>query len=300
MHSSKKHLKILITGANSRLGTRIEELALAQKVTVLCTDLIPRNPRTQFADITKENEIAKLLKKEKPDCVIHTAALTDVDLCEREKELAWQVNVTGSENVAGACLAVGAKLINISTDYVFDGKSGPYSESDSPHPINVYGKTKLEAEKKVHALCKNSLTIRTCVPYDWNSKADPNFLMWLVQKLESKSKVKIVTDQFNTPTFAPHLAEIILQFCQTDHQGIVNVSGNEYLNRYEFALKVCKIFDCDIHLIQQCTTDEIKQIASRPRQAGLKVEKVENLLQSHMLPIEEGLKRAKQLRFLSL
>lgn len=288
--------KIAVIGSRSRMGTRLMEKAKQNGYQPIGFARVKDANADYAVDITQKTQIDEALRKTRPDVVILVAAMTDVDGCEKDQKLAWSINVDGSENVAAACEALKLKLINISTDYVFDGKNGPYSEDAAPNPINVYGLTKLEGEKKIHSICKNALTLRTAVPYDWNPSAKPNFLMWLIEKLEQKSKVKIVTDQWNTPTFYPHLAEIILKFVERGPEGIFHVAGREFLSRYDFAVKTCGIFGYDEKLIESATSNEFKQIARRPLKNGLKVQKAEQFLGSQFMSVDEGLQATKQLR----
>jgi dTDP-4-dehydrorhamnose reductase len=222
--------------------------------------------------------------------------MTDVDGCEKDREMAWKVNVLATENVAQACKTHGSRLVYISTDYVFDGQAGPYSETDTVSPAQYYGETKLEGEKKVYAALPDALTVRICVPYDWNTQAKPNFLMWLVSKLEAKEKVKIVTDQWNTPTCMPHAAEIMLQLLEKGAKGIFHVSGRDFLDRYDFSMQVCKVFGLDPSLMEPCTSEGFKQIAARPMRGGLKCGKAETFLSQKMLTTSEGLELVRRLR----
>lgn len=302
--------KVLITGIYSRLGRRLWEELLKRNLTPLGIDRIKKeeSPLKQEnvlsgsvfqADITDFSQLLPIFEKEEPGIVIHAAAMTDVDGCEKEKDAAWKINVLGTENVAKAANAAKAQLIYISTDYVFDGQSGPYSENATPNPINHYGLTKWEGEKCAQKFCEDALIVRTCVPYDWNMNAAPNFLMWLVEKLKKNEKLKIVQDQFNTPTFLPHLAECIVDFCEKDTKGIVHCSGKEFISRYDFAKKVCSIFGFPLSLIEPCITAELKQIAPRPLKAGLLVEKAEQLLGKKMLTTNEGIRRTHHLFLIS-
>lgn len=292
---SRMGKKILITGIYSRLGRRLKETLLKKNLTPIGIERIKKEKSVFQADITELSQLLPIFEKEKPEIVIHAAAMTDVDGCEIEKDAAWKINVLGTENVAKAAQIGKARMIYISTDYVFDGNSGPYSEDANPNPINHYGLTKLEGEKRAQKFCEDALILRTCVPYDWNDHAAPNFLMWLVEKLKKNEKLKIAQDQFNTPTFIPHLAECIADFCQKNTKGVVHCSGKEFISRYDFAKKVCSIFGCSPLLIEPCLSSELKQIAQRPLKAGLIVEKAEQILEKKMLPLEEGLKCAHQL-----
>jgi dTDP-4-dehydrorhamnose reductase len=184
-------LRLFVTGYKGLLGSKIIKYSEAY-------------PKERI-DITKK-EIFIAIKKVKPEFVIHCAAFTDVDGCEIQKEKAWEVNVTGTENVAKACQKIGAKMIYVSTDFVFDGKKGMYKETDKTNPINYYGKTKLEGEKRVKEICKNYVIARTSVLYGWHERL--NFVTWVIEQLKNKNKIRIVTDQYTSPTLADNLAKL--------------------------------------------------------------------------------------------
>ncbi len=287
--------KLLITGIHSRMGSRVRELAIKRGWRVRGLDLVSHAPDTIVADISRLGDLRRVFKREMPDGVIHTAAYTDVDGCESKKRLAWKVNVTGTANTAECALGVKARMLHISTDYVFDGKKGPYAESDKVNPISYYGVTKLEAEKAVRSVDRSAVIVRTCVPYDWNNSAAPNFLMWLVQQLKAGKPVKIVTDQWNTPTFVPDFARSLLELVLSVERGVLNVSGGEFINRFDFAVKACKVFGCDEGLVHPCLSSDFKQAAARPMRAGLIVKKAEAVFGQKMLSADEGLEKTVRL-----
>lgn len=288
-----KQPKLMIVGAGSRLGFRLMQKA-AGRFDWIGVDRVASRPEIRAADITHPDEILPLFKTFQPDYVLQTAAITDVDGCEANQKLAWSVNVDGARNIADICQKFKARLIHVSTDYIFDGRDGPYDEDASPNPINYYGLTKWEAEKAVQSLCPESITVRTCVPYDWNPQCPPNFLMWLVGKLREKQGVSIVNDQWNTPTYNPHLAEVLLMLCDRWAPGVYNVSGRDFVNRYDFSLAVCDAFDFDRSLVTPTDSARFKQSAARPPRAGLKVGKIERHLGITMMSVKEGLEFARR------
>lgn len=296
MKSNGAAPKILLSGARSRLGTRV--LEAAESSGFVCCG-IGRNassaPRVIRADITDRRALLAAFEECRPQFAIHAAAITDVDGCETNRELARSVNVDGSRNMAEACAKHGIKLIYVSTDYVFDGAAGPYGEEDKPNPLNYYSQTKLDAEKAVSEICRDAIIVRTCVPYDWNTAASPNFLMWLVAQLKAGRKISIVNDQWNSPTFMPQLAETLVALCSKWQPGIFNIAGGEVANRYDFSVAAAKAFGLDEDLIRSCSSSEFRQVAKRPLRAGLKVDKIERHLGVKMLKLSEGLKLAHRL-----
>ena len=253
--------------------------------------------RNQKLDLRDEVKTYEFLEKVRPDYIVHSAALSSADACEMDKENCSKTNISTSIFLAKACSMVGGKMIGISSDYVFDGKNGPYSESDPTHPINEYGRAKLKGEKMLAKYCPNSLSIRSCVLYDWNPRPRrENFLVWLIKKLTLNEKVKIVDDQFATPTFIPLLAEVIVELLQSEHRGVINVSGSEWLSRYDFSVKAADIFGLDSSLITRSDSSQFIQSAQRPLKGGLKIEQVENLLEKKMYSCAQGLQICKNIK----
>ncbi len=298
-------MKVLITGSNGLLGQKLVKTFSSDHQTtgidLQIESFIPEiNFTYQALSILDVEKLKELFSSFKPEVVINTAAYTDVDGCEENKELAWSVNVDGVKNLVDLCKKIKAKLIHLSTDYIFDGKNGPYSEEDIPNPVGYYGLTKLESEKSILSECGPAgkekidfLIVRTNVLYGKGENLRPNFVLWLIQKLSNKEKVKIVTDQYNNPTLADNLASAIKEAIEKGLSGILNIAGSEYLSRYDFALKVAKNFGFDQNLISPAKTSELKQKAPRPRRGGLKIDKAKKLLTTELLNIEKGLEYVK-------
>ncbi len=295
-------MKVLVIGGGGQLGSKIIEKA-KDNFDVYAT-YMTREPsldpsRIYKVDKTDRGGIIHFFRKLKPNIVIDTAALHSVDYCETHKQEAWAVNVEGTKNVVEACSKNRAKMVFVSTDYVFDGTKGNYMEEEPVKPINYYGLTKLEAEKMIDQTSEDYIVARPSVIYSWvppdrsrlqSSSGKPlNFAMWLIQKLREKTPVKIVTDQYSSPTLADSLAETILRLSESDKVGIYHTAGKTRLSRYDFALKIAQKFGLDENLISPITTDQLKQMAKRPMDSSLNVEKVERDLKTKMLIIDEAL-----------
>ncbi len=282
---------ILITGGGGLLGSKLAT-TLSDKYKTFTTynthTIGLRNSCSFYLDITNKKEVQKLIRELSPDVIIHTAALTDVDYCETNKKDAWSVNVEGTGNIAEASKRADSKFVYISTDYVFNGREGLYKEDDQPNPINYYGKTKLEGEKLVQKL-DDHIIARTSVLYGWHSKL--NFVTWIIQELKQEHRIDIVKDQFNSPTLADDLVDMILKLIETEKEGIFHVSGSERISRYDFAKKIAGIFELDANLINPITSDELNWIAKRPLDSSLDVSKISII--KRPLNIEEGLKKMK-------
>lgn len=286
MEIANETKKILIIGANGLLGTHILELKnkkdiINQKITFIAADLenthIEKNIPFYKIDITNREETIKNIIKISPNVIILTAAITDVDQNEINKELATNVNTNGPKNVVEACKRTGAKLVFISTDFVFDGisKAGNYNEKNTPNPQSHYGKTKYDAELAIINSKIDYLICRTAVLYGWNEWKE-NFITWVLNKLRRKEKISIVSTQINNATLVENLAEIILKLIEKNAKGIYHTAGDGALSRYEIALKCAEIFDYDTNLIT--SIEEFKQKAIRPKNAGLNINKLKNLI----------------------
>ena len=286
--------KLLVTGASGLLGNWTVALAQSDYV-VTPTDIIESlHANAVKTDITEATEVSNLFSKLRPDIVIHTASETNVDRCETEKERAWKINVEGTRNIAEACRETGAKLICISTDYVFDGEKGLYEEDDAPNPIDFYGLTKLEGEKQVMKRCKNYAVLRTSVLYGrhpWKQ----DFATWVINKLKQNQEITVVDDHFNTPTLAENLAKMTLEVGARDLQGIFHTSGRERISRYEFARKIAQFFDLNSSLIKPIKMNELRAwIAKRPKDSSLNTKKIQEQLKTKPLDINEGLSKLKE------
>lgn len=290
-------MKILVTGGSGLLGSKIVKYA-KEKFEVVSTywqhPINGQGFKTERLDIKNIDQVTKLMEKHHPDVVVHSAALTNVDYCEKNREEAWLTNAKGTENVANACKKIDSKVVYISTAGIFDGKHAPYSETDRPNPPNYYAQTKLQGEH--HALIlKNCIVIRTTVPYGWHPWK-LNFVTWVIDNLEKKKQIKIVTDQRNTPTYADDFANALLRLIELDEQGIFNVVGGISVNRFDFATKIAKTFNLDESFIAPVTTKELAQVALRPSDDSLKIDKILKL-GIKTSTVDEGLQKMKREKF---
>lgn len=276
--------KILITGANGLLGQSLVDI-FQKKYTMIATGVEDRsmhpnqNVKYQILDISNFNQSKDLINKFAPDVIINAASFTQVDACENQRELCWQINVKGVENLANLCRRYDIHLIHYSTDYVFDGKKGPYSENDRPHPLGYYGKSKLASENVLRQIACPFTIARTCVIYGNAIQVKKNFYLWVLENLQKKLPLKVVTDQYNNPTLAEDLALGTELVIQASLLGTLHLAGKEYLNRFDFAVSIAKFFDLDANLIQPIETAQLKQASPRPMYGGLKIDKAIEMLQ---------------------
>jgi len=293
-------MKILVIGGGGQLGSKIVEHA--QQSHSLYATYLTRRPRLKDAriyqmDKTDKEAIQGLIKSLKPDAVIDTAAVHNVDYCETHREEAFQVNVKGTRNIAETCTNHGAKMVFVSTDYVFDGRKGRYKENDSVNPVNYYGQSKLEGERAVKKACENHAIARTSVIYSWvsastlqSSSGKPlNFAMWVTMKLGKGEPVNIVTDQYSSPTLADSLALTLIKVCEQDTTGLYHVAGKTRLNRYDFTIELANMMGYDQSLVNPINSSKLKQRAERPMDSSLDVSKIEKVLGLTMLDIDEAL-----------
>jgi len=244
---------------------------------------------TIFLDITDEKMVRKTIKELTPDVIVHAAAFTNVDKCETEQKTAFEINANGTKNIATGAYDVHAKLVSISTDYVFDGEKGNYRENDKTNPVNYYGLTKLEGEKMVMHHCDNFVIARTSVVYGSHKK---NFATWMIEELKQENPIHIVTDQWVSPTLNLDLAEQVLALIEKDKTGIFHTAGAERISRYDFALKLAEVFDFDYSLIRPATASNMNWIAKRPVDSSLDVTKISNIKKPYT--VSEALKNLKE------
>lgn len=286
--------RLLVTGASGLLGSRIMEHARGNFEAVPLHGAKPLHSNSLKLDITNQNSVSKLCNKLKPHIVIHTASETNVDRCEIEKEHAWKVNVEGTRNIAIACGKTNIRLVYISTDYVFNGEKGNYTEEDKPVPINYYGLTKLEGENQVTSHCQNHLVLRTSVLYGrhpWKQ----NFATWTINQLKQQQEITVVEDHYNTPTLADNLAEMAIEVAKKDLRGLYHASGSERISRYEFAKKIAKTYNLNADLIKPVKMSQLTAwIAKRPKDSSLSTGKIQKQLKTKPLNITEGLNKMKE------
>jgi dTDP-4-dehydrorhamnose reductase len=289
-------MKLLITGASGLLGTRLCRTALRKNHEVYSAydQHKPLYGTPVKLDILDPKHEQQILNKIKPDAVVHAAAMTDVDKCELEKDLAWKTNAEATTNLARLCKERDAFLVYVSTDYVFDGRKGMYKETDPPLPINHYGLTKLEGERAVEGLGKYCIARGSVIYGATQGTGKINFASWLLNKLKKKEEVKIVTDQWNSPTLNVNMAEMILEAVEKRTIGTIHLAGATRLSRYEFAKHIAQVFNLDSDYITPLRTDHIKWVAKRPRDSSLNVEKAELALTNKPLKIHEALKKMKE------
>ncbi|MFQ6674480.1 MAG: SDR family oxidoreductase [Fidelibacterota bacterium] len=290
--------RILITGAFGQLGEAVVQ-ELQPHFTLLATgkripEDYPHYCPVQELDVVDRKRVRETAREFEPDVIVNLAAYTDVDACETERELAWNIGVKGAENLSESVRGQGVKFVQVSSDYIFDGKEGPYDEVAIPHPINYYGKTKLGAENVVRGTADQWVILRTNVLYGASSRSKMNFVRWVVKSLESGKSIRVVDDQWGNPTWTGGMAEAIKMSIILNVYGIFNYAGAEFLTRFEFARRTARVFGLDSSLISRVSTEELKQAAPRPLRSGLKTEKIEEVLGVRTYGAEYCLRKVKE------
>ena len=289
--------KILVTGSNGLLGQKLTELILQRKdmALVATSKGLNRFPEKRGytyieLDITDEAETLQVLGAVKPDVVINTAAVTQVDVCERDKDACKNLNVEGVKNLLSVCETLDIHFIHLSTDFVFDGEAGPYSEDAVPNPLSYYGQTKAEAEELVKkASCKWSI-VRTVLVYGIVSDISrSNIVLWAKSALEKGSHINVVSDHFRTPTLAEDLAEGCLLIAQKGKTGIYHISGNEMMSILELVYKVADYWQLDKSIITPIESSVLNE-APRPKKTGFLIDKAVKELGYKPRSFAEGLR----------
>jgi dTDP-4-dehydrorhamnose reductase len=288
--------RVLVVGSNGLLGQKVVELLVRGSAYSLVLASIEPKPLRELLSveypqlgITSRKEVRELAARTEPRVIINCAAMTNVDACETERENAWKANVSGVEYLAEAARKNGARLYHVSTDYVFDGRSGPYAEDDRPEPLSYYGKTKLASENVLRASGIDYFIARTMVLYGYAAGVKPNFALWLIQTLEQKTTVRVVDDQWGNPTLADDLAYGIVRAVELGKTGIYHIAGRDIVSRYDFAVRLARFFGFNPALIKPVKTADLAQPAPRPLRSGLVTLKAETELGIAPATIEQGL-----------
>ena len=294
-------MKVLITGANGLLGQHLVKLLIdSTNYMITATgkgvSRLPFNSSNRFnyvsLDITNGVEVAAFIARDRPDIIIHTAAITQVDECEQNPIHCWNTNVTATRFLLGAAEIAGAAFIYISTDFIFDGISGPYLESDLPGPVNYYGSSKLGAEKSVMESKLPWCIIRTVLVYGNILVGNrSNMVSWVQNNLSQGKPIQVVSDQWRTPTYVEDLAKGILLAIENKAKGIYHISGEELLTPYDMAMATAAYLALDINLIEKVTASIFVQAAKRPAKTGFIIDKAKNELGFRPLSFKEGLKK---------
>jgi dTDP-4-dehydrorhamnose reductase len=288
-------LKLLITGASGLYGSKLAQLALERGFEVYSSDIQAQSVcgTPVKLDVSVKAQVDDVFRRIKPDVVVHAASLTDVDKCELNKDLAWKVNVDGTMYIREASERGEAFLVYISTDYVFSGEKGFYAESDAADPQNYYGLTKLIAEEIVQTLPEFFIARPSVIYGAAPAAGKVNFALWLIETLRKGERVKIVKDQWNTPTLNTNLAEMTLEAAERRLVGLYHLCGATRVSRLEFAKAIADVFGLDKGLIDKVSSSQFSWPAKRPADSSLDTSLTQRTLKCKPLPLEAALAQLK-------
>jgi len=290
-------MRILVTGASGLLGSNLclqwsednSVIGAYHNVPITLT----RGSAVQF-DLCDQGKVSEVMSLHQPDIVVHCAALANVDACEKDPELAKEVNVLGTENIARACGSVGAKMVFISTDSVFDGSKGMYKEEDDVNPLNVYAGTKVEAEQKVSSICSDHIIIRTAL-YGWNAQDKLSLAEWMLDKFKRGEEIPAFEDARFSPIEVNDMGDVVLKLCEGGFNGIAHVGSHSPLSKFDFARTVAEVFGLDAGKIIPTKISDGGLGAPRPGDVSLNVSKVETAIRAFLPNAKDGLIRMRNL-----
>ena len=288
------YVRLLVIGSTGLLGNTLTQHAVARGVETIGTYLTNKPDPAAAGirvrlDVTDKRAVQEVFERLMPDVVVNCAAVTDVDLCEREKELALRVNSEAAGYLAEASRASGTHFVQISTDYVFDGANGMYSEDDETSPINYYGTSKLDGERRVSSLAGGWCIARTSVVFGWGREKRANYATWLIRGLREGKRLNIVTDQVSSPTLNTNLAEMLLEAVHRRIRGTYHLAGRDRVDRYTMATHLAARFGLDKCLLSPVRSASMNWLAKRPMDSSLNVEKAVRTLATKPLQLDEAL-----------
>ncbi|MCH6586096.1 MAG: dTDP-4-dehydrorhamnose reductase [Thaumarchaeota archaeon] len=283
-------MKFLVTGSTGLVGRQVvKDLTEKNHEVYSCYhNQKPQHGNPIHLDLTDLSSIETTIEQVKPDVIIHLAAMTDVDGCEAQKDLAFLINAQATEKLAKQAALQNAFFVYVSTDYVFDGTKELWKENDKPNPLGNYGKSKLGGEKALGNLASSYCIARISTPFGLHPKKK-GFPLWVAENLKSKKEINVLVDQFTSPTYTPNLSKMLIEISERQLLGIFHVSGASRISRYELAELVCEKLNLDKKFLKPSTIDEIKWKAKRPKDSSLDVSNATYILNEKPQKIEDSL-----------
>jgi len=283
-------MKFLVTGSAGLIGSQIVKDLVQQNHTVYSCyhDQKPLQGIPIPLDLSDENKIIQTLQETKPDRIIHLAAMTGVDLCETEQELATIINTKSTEILARQAAKQNIFFLYVSTDYVFDGINGMKKEDDATNPLGFYGKSKLEGELVLNKLASNWCIARTSTPFGIHS-TKKSFPLWIKENLEAKKEIPVLIDQFTSPTYIPNLSKMLIEITTRQITGILHVSGATRISRYALAELVVDKLHLDKNFLIPTKIDTMNWKAQRPKDSSLDVSFAIEILNEQPQKIEQSI-----------
>lgn len=289
--------QIVFTGITGLLGRYFLNFEHPNyEIIGLCNRKLQTDPKSFYKiDITKE-KLQDFIKKVSPEIIVHAASLGNVDYCEIYPKEAYKINVEGTRKIVEAAKQVGAKIIYLSTNAIYDGANPPYDEESKHNPIDIYGKTKLEGEKLIKKSNLEFVILRLITMYGWPYLGRRNNpVTWMIENLKRGKRINVVNDIYNNHLWANQAAETVWKVVKEDIKNdVFNIGGRDCISRYDLALKVAKVFKFDSSLITSVTSDFFKNIAKRPKDTCFNTKKIEKKLGLKPLSIDKGLTLMKE------
>lgn len=289
-------MRILVTGSNGLLGQKLTKVLQEDDNVFLIATARGKSTLTidrgeyHSMDISDAQNVEAVLRLTKPDVIINSAAMTQVDDCETQREACWKANVTAVENLVRCCAALRIHLVHVSTDFIFDGTHGPLDENETPAPVNFYGESKLAAEKVIQKSPISWAILRTVLVFGiTNDMSRSNIVLWVKNNLQQNKTIQVVNDQWRTPTLAEDLAQGCYLAAMKKAKGIYNISGKDFLSPFDIALKTAEFFKLDVSLIKATDSTKFVQPAKRPLTTGFIIDKARKELGYEPHSFEEGL-----------
>jgi len=283
-------MKFLVTGSAGLIGSQVvKDLAKQNHTVYSCYhDEKPVHGTPLLLDLTNQDKIIQTLQETKPDRIIHLAAMTNVDLCETEKDLATLLNIKATETMAKQAARQQIFFVYVSTDYVFDGRVGMKKEDDPTNPLGFYGKSKLEGEITLNNLASSCSIARTSTPFGIHHKKK-SFPLWVKESLESKQEIPILVDQFTSPTYVPNLSKMLIEVTKRQIAGVIHLAGATRISRYNLAELVADKLGLDKKLLIPTKTDDMNWKAQRPKDSSLDVSLATDILNEKPQKIQQSL-----------
>ena len=282
-------LKFLVTGSAGLVGQQVvKDLSKSNQVFSCYNESKPEYGDSVKMDLKNYEMVSSVLTEIKPDVVIHLGAMTGVDLCEKEKTSASEINTKATEIIAKECSKLNSFLVYVSTDYVFDGNFGMYKEDDVANPLGFYGKSKLEGEKAVQNFSTNWCIARTSTPFGLHP-TKKSFPMWVIENLQKQKQIDVLIDQFTSPTYIPNLSRMLIEISERRITGIIHAAGASKISRYQMASMVSDKLNLDGTLLKQISMNKMKWVAQRPKDSSLDVSRASSILNEKPQKIDQSL-----------
>jgi len=282
-------LKFLVTGSAGLVGQQVvKDLSKSNQVFSCYNESKPEYGDSVKMDLKNYEMVSSILTEIKPDVVIHLGAMTGVDLCEKEKTSASEINTKATEIIAKECSKLNSFLVYVSTDYVFDGNFGMYKEDDVANPLGFYGKSKLEGEKAVQNFSTNWCIVRTSTPFGLHP-TKKSFPIWVIENLQKQKQIDVLIDQFTSPTYVPNLSRMLIEISERRITGIIHAAGASKISRYQMASMVSDKLNLDGTLLKQISMNKMKWVAQRPKDSSLDVSRASSILNEKPQKIDQSL-----------